>query len=27
MIDQAAHVPQLEQLGKVSALVRDFIKS
>ncbi len=27
MIDQAAHVPQLEQLGKVSALVRDFIKA
>ena len=27
MIDQAAHVPQLEQLGKVSTLVRDFIKS
>jgi pimeloyl-ACP methyl ester carboxylesterase len=25
LIDQAAHVPQLEQLGKVSALVRDFI--
>ena len=27
MFDQAAHVPQLEQLGKVSAVVRDFIKS
>jgi pimeloyl-ACP methyl ester carboxylesterase len=27
MIEQAAHVPQLEQLGKVAPLVRDFIKS
>jgi pimeloyl-ACP methyl ester carboxylesterase len=26
LIDQAAHVPQLEQLGQVSALVRDFLK-
>lgn len=27
MFDQAAHVPQLEQLGKVSTAVRDFIQS
>jgi hypothetical protein len=27
MFDQAAHVPQLEQLSKVSVAVRDFIKS
>jgi pimeloyl-ACP methyl ester carboxylesterase len=27
LIDQAAHVPQLEQLEKVSLLVRDFIRS
>lgn len=27
MFDQAAHVPQLEQLAKVSAAIRDFIKS
>jgi pimeloyl-ACP methyl ester carboxylesterase len=27
MIEQAAHVPQLEQLGKVSALICGFIKT
>lgn len=27
MIDHAAHVPQLEQLGQVTSLVRDFIAS
>jgi pimeloyl-ACP methyl ester carboxylesterase len=26
MVEQAAHVPQLEQLGRVSGLVRDFIQ-
>ena len=27
MIEQAGHLPQLEQLGRVSGLVRDFIQS
>jgi pimeloyl-ACP methyl ester carboxylesterase len=27
MVEQAAHVPQLEQLERVSGLVRDFIQS
>ncbi len=27
MVEQAAHVPQLEQLGRVSGLARDFIQS